>query len=213
MFISLLLAFSVGFAVSFFTVGPTTIMAIRRMCTHGFVPALMIGLGSALADGMYAAIPAFGLRGIAEQLEFYRSYIQIGGALLLIAFGLFFVFWKKPVERKEHTRKADLGSFGTGWLLNIINPGNALAFTFALTFFGLLSPGMTLGTSLGYTLAILIGSAVAWLIKVVLIYLIGKERLNEDNLNQVTYWMGWLSVVVGVILILYSGLIGPVSLG
>ncbi|MBI1362852.1 MAG: hypothetical protein GC134_02615 [Proteobacteria bacterium] len=206
-----LLAFAIGFSVSFFTLGPTTIMAIRRMFTHGFMAALLLGLGSAVADGMYAIVPAFGLRGIAEQLEAYHQFIELGGAIIMIVFGLFFVLWRKPVESHTASGKDKLGAFGTGWLLNAINPGNALAFAFGLTFFGLLTPAMTFGTSAAYTGAILIGSMVAWVLKVILVYMVGKERLNERNLNTVTYWMGWLSVILGAGLILYSIFFGSLT--
>jgi putative LysE/RhtB family amino acid efflux pump len=204
MLMSILLAVAVGFAVSFFTLGPTTIMAIRRMCTHGFTASMMIGLGSALADGMYAAIPAFGLRGLSEHLETYRLYVELGGAFILIAFGLFFVFWRKEVEPHKATPKENAGSFGTGFLLNAINPGNVFAFTFFFALFGVLPSGMTLGDSTGITLGVLVGSAMAWGLKVWLIYLIGKERLNEDNVNTVTRVMGLISVAAGLGLGFYA---------
>lgn len=76
----------IGFAMAI-PLGPIGIICIRKTLTEGRLRGLIIGLGAATADLLYACIAAFGLTIISDTLNSQRIWIRlIGGALLLLQY-------------------------------------------------------------------------------------------------------------------------------
>lgn len=69
-------------------VGPVNLICIRRALQFGPVNGFMSGLGAAFGDGVFAAISAFGVTAVATLIEGYSTPLEVGGGILLIAFGL-----------------------------------------------------------------------------------------------------------------------------
>ena len=77
----------VGLAIAA-PVGPVAIVCVRRTLVQGRISGLMSGLGAATADLVYGLIAAFGLAVVADTLMCCKSWIEIGGALLLFFLGI-----------------------------------------------------------------------------------------------------------------------------
>ena len=69
-------------------VGPVNLICIRRALQFGPLNGFMSGLGAALGDGLFAAISAFGVTVVARLIEGFSTSLEIGGGMLLLAFGL-----------------------------------------------------------------------------------------------------------------------------
>jgi threonine/homoserine/homoserine lactone efflux protein len=66
-------------------VGAVGAMTVQRTLSHGIKAGLMTGLGSSVADCVYASIGAFGLTFVSDFLLKYQTAIHtLGGTLLLI---------------------------------------------------------------------------------------------------------------------------------
>src|SRR4051812_14491799 len=85
-------------AVGFFAalpIGPVNLMVIRRTLAFGAVFGFTAGLGAAAADGIFAAVIAFGLTWLQELIHGYRQWLELIGGSLLGFFG-FRAFLSEP---------------------------------------------------------------------------------------------------------------------
>lgn len=75
---------AIGFAVAF-ALGPVGLLVIRRTIEHGWAHGFVSGLGVATADGLYAAVAAFGLTAVTSALVGLDRVLGIvGGAVLVV---------------------------------------------------------------------------------------------------------------------------------
>lgn len=75
--------FILGFTIAA-TVGPISLLVIRRTLAEGRVVGLASGLGVATADGTYGAIAAFGLGAITGVVVEARPVLGLAGGLFLL---------------------------------------------------------------------------------------------------------------------------------
>src|SRR5689334_23643947 len=76
-----------GFAIAA-TVGPISLLTIRRTLAHGRVYGLASGLGVATADASYGGIAAFGLTAITAVLVGARTVLGLIGGIFLVWLGI-----------------------------------------------------------------------------------------------------------------------------
>ena len=94
----LLRGFALGFAVAA-SPGPIFFLCLRRTLARGWLHGLISGLGVATADGLYAAVAAFGVGAIATLLTGERRWLALAGGALLVALGARIVLERpKPEE-------------------------------------------------------------------------------------------------------------------
>jgi len=68
-------------------VGPMSALCLRRTLAEGRRAGLAFASGIAAADGLYAAVAAFGLTALSRPLLAFASQIEIAGGLALVAIG------------------------------------------------------------------------------------------------------------------------------
>src|SRR5690606_24444860 len=113
----LLQAMLIGAVVSLGAIGITNLIAMRRCFIHGWKTGFLVGLGSAFADLMYAAVPAFGLRFVADYVTAWESYLTLFAAVVMIGTGLYFA--RKNIDfSANNSRWQSAGGFGIGFLIN-----------------------------------------------------------------------------------------------
>lgn len=86
-------------------VGPVNLICIRRGLQFGPINGFISGLGAALGDGFFAAISAFGVTAVAKLIEGFSVPLQVGGGILMVAFGLN-TYLSQPSTTKEPAAKA-----------------------------------------------------------------------------------------------------------
>ena len=74
--------FAFGFAIAA-APGPIFFVCLRRTLVKGWLSGLFSGFGVATADGVYAAIAAFGLGAITSALTGERRWLALAGGALL----------------------------------------------------------------------------------------------------------------------------------
>jgi threonine/homoserine/homoserine lactone efflux protein len=154
-----------GFAVAA-TVGPISLLVIRRTLAEGRMSGLASGLGVATADASYGALAAFGLTAVTSLLvEGRRPLGVVGGAILL------WLAWQTlrsvpaaaAEERLEPWSRRDLAAaWASLFGLTLTNPMTILSF--AALFVGLGVTGGDAGGAALLSAGVWAGSALWWVI-------------------------------------------------
>ena len=118
-------------------VGAVGTLTIQRAYHHGFAAGLKTGLGSSVADCLYAACGAFGLTMVSDFLLKYQTAISIAGGCLILAMGLRLFRRKEETEVPEKHTGNHLMMFLSSFAVGITNPAAILTFLFAFSYFGI----------------------------------------------------------------------------
>ena len=123
-------------------IGPVNLICIRRTLAFGPVNGFIAGLGAALGDALFATITAFGLTAIMDLIRGFSTYLQVGGGILLVAFGIHtYLTLPDPTKPREKTSLSDTEKSSLArvilstFALTMTNP--ATMFGFAAMFAGL----------------------------------------------------------------------------
>lgn len=109
------------------SVGPTLFAIIRYSLNHSYKTGLAFVLGVSLSDILYVAVANLASPWL-EVLHRFQKWLAYGGGALLIVIGLIGFFKKfKPVRPRRGVQIITSGHyariFGSGFLINTINPG------------------------------------------------------------------------------------------
>jgi threonine/homoserine/homoserine lactone efflux protein len=116
-------------------VGPVALMCIRRSLERGRLYGFIAGIGAATADTLYATVAAFGLVMISNFVVEQVRWIQWGGGLLLVMFGVLMIFARAPVSGRKPPGN-HFSSFGKAFVITLANPAAFIAFTAIFAAFG-----------------------------------------------------------------------------
>lgn len=146
-------------------VGPIGILCMRRTLDGGVLAGMAGGLGTALADALYAAVAAFGVAGVATLLQDYAVVLNGGGALVLLWLAVR-TLRAAPVTGEGATaggRRGLLGLCVATFGLTIANPPTIALF--AALFAGLgLGAGSDTATAVALVTGVFCGSMLWWAI-------------------------------------------------
>ena len=168
-------------------------LTIRRTLGYGFLAGLITGMGSSVADLLYAGIGIFGLTMVADFVETYQQVISLVGAAVIFALGIF--IWKNnTIPKAEEENKKNLPAcFLSSLALSIANPAMLLTFLAAFTIFEI--GGNLDVTAKGSLLfGILIGTICWWGGLTGVISLFRKKMTDQIYI--------WLNRILGILLFL-----------
>jgi putative LysE/RhtB family amino acid efflux pump len=109
-------------------VGPIGLLCIRRTLESGFKAGVSGGLGTALADGVYAAIAAFGITAVATSLVAIQTPLQLIAIAVLIWLGIATIRRRPAVDPAPLTGGGALKLFAQTFALTLTNPATTLSF-------------------------------------------------------------------------------------
>lgn len=126
--------------------GPIGMLIIQRTLSKGRWPAFFTGIGAAFSDLLYCLLTGLGISFITDFMEEHQFGLQMLGALVLVAFGIY-LFRKNPtraLKPNEVTVNNYWLDLVTGFILTFSNPlilffiiGLFAQFNFILPEFGL----------------------------------------------------------------------------
>jgi threonine/homoserine/homoserine lactone efflux protein len=206
----LLQAIAIGFVVAA-PVGAVGAIVIRRSLHDHRIEALLCGIGSAVADGVFAAIAALGLKLVIDWLETHHGALNLVGGAFLLGYGAYMI-WHAPTlmrrQNEQDTEEEDVkpwsfaalvdgaGMVFTGFGLTIINPATFLGFMGAFAGLGVLGPtGEAETIAIGTTLVLgcVAGSTLWWLVLIA-----GSSAVRRQVSSQIIVQINRvLGVVVG----------------
>lgn len=176
-----------GFTIAA-TVGPISLLVIRRTLAEGRVVGLVSGMGVATADGTYGAIAAFGLTAVTELLVDWRRALGfVGGAFLLwLAYA---TFTSVPGEAAADgaRRRGLLGAYLSMFGLTLTNPLTILSF--AALFVGLGVTGRDPAGATVLTLGVFAGSSLWWVLLTAVLAAF-RSRLTTTGMRRINMASG-----------------------
>jgi putative LysE/RhtB family amino acid efflux pump len=162
-------------------VGPIGVLCIRRTLSYGFFAGVAGGLGTALADGAYAALAAFGFAAVLGDLLGGNLWFRLGGAAFLLWLG-----WKgwnaAPATREAAIDARTLaGTFAATFLLTLANPATVITFVALFLGLGLADAGDSIAAGVWLVLGVVLGSLGWWIVLSAIVAAI-RDRLSERTL-------------------------------
>lgn len=173
-------------------VGPIGLLCIRRTLEHGFWTGVAGGAGTALADGFYAALAAFGIGAVTAALTAAQTPLQIIAiaAFLWLAVGA----WRqKPGTESAPTSHTNV--FAQTFLLTLANPATIL--TLAAMFAGF----ATQGSAAVLVAGTFVGSLLWWIVLSGVVAGL-RKRISSDAMRLINRTAALLFVGFAVLVAL-----------
>lgn len=186
--------------------GPVNIIVIRTALRRGAGIAILAGLGAVLADGLFAAVAAYGIRSVQHVIASYAVPLSLLGGTLLVIIGVQTA--RKHVELNEiaaagaMSRRATLRLAAATFGLTVINPGALFGF---LAIFGAMGAVLHLGSAPYRPLIAVAGVAAGGLLWWVFISVVVerlKTRFNPATIDRINRWTGVLIAAFGFALLM-----------
>lgn len=172
-------------------------LTIQRALTHGFMAGLVTGLGSSVADMLYACIGVFGLTVVSDIIATYQSVISLVGGIFIIILGIV-IFRKIAVNRHNAERKRHLQMFwGSSFIIAITNPATIISFFIAFATFGI-AEKTTFIQGVQLIIGILVGT-FCWWCGVAGIVSVFRRRITNTIYQKMNWILGSLMVVFGMV--------------
>lgn len=171
--------------------GPISILCIQRTLFYGVKIGLLTAIGSALADGVFSCIAAFGLTAIADFLTGYQTWIHIIGAMFLIYLGISMLRSAPRKIEAEVTRSTtSMRALISAFFLTITNPITIFSFMAVFAGIGMGSAQGGYNDALLLVLGIMTGSTL-WEFTISMgVKLIFQRRINETLMRIINYVSG-----------------------
>ncbi|WP_026381096.1 LysE family translocator [Afifella pfennigii] len=177
--------------------GPIGALCISRTLDRGFWFGVSGGLGTAIADALFAALAAFGFAAFAAFLGLVDTPLRVVGGLFMLWLG-----WRNltsaSIVRAASATPSDLmGTVATTFALTITNPMTIL--TFAALFAGLgLAADAGFAAAGVVVMGVFLGSLAWWFV------LSGGVALAKRKLPS--WFARRVSQGAGLVLIAFGGL-------
>ena len=172
--------------------GPIGALCINRTLERGFTAGVAGGLGTALADGVYAAFAAFGFAAFSGVLAMIDTPLRLIGGAFMLWLGWQSMAPKPPRSAAKVSARDLLGTTAATFLLTITNPMTILSFTAIFAGLGLASGTEGSGAAL-VVVGVLAGSMLWWCIHS------GGVALARNRLPDA--FAMWISRMSGIVLI------------
>jgi threonine/homoserine/homoserine lactone efflux protein len=114
------LALVFGYIGSMPLAGPVAIMALSRAARRKFGEALRVGLGAAVAEGLYAGVAFFGYTSLLSRRAEVIPISRGATAFVLGALGIHFAFWRRKETKDKRENK--VGTALLGFSVSAANP-------------------------------------------------------------------------------------------
>ncbi|MDP4087825.1 MAG: LysE family transporter [Bacillota bacterium] len=183
--------------------GPIGAVCLRTTLTSGAVYGLVSGLGSAIADSIYATVASVGMAFVAHFILQNKLYLHFGGGLVLIAYGIHMYHSRqKTLETKRKIHGGTLfKSFISTLLLALANPATIFSFVVVFT-----SSRLSHISRMPYSrtlliLGVFIGSMLWWLILVLGASSL-ESKFNIKNINFINRILGSIIILSGFVMFL-----------
>lgn len=176
--------------------GAVGAMTVQRTWNYGTKAGLLTGMGSSVADCIYACIGAFGLTVISEFLLKYQNVINLAGGGLILYMGLHLIFGKKEADEIPSV-SGTVKMFLSSLLVGITNPAAILTFLFAFSYFGILGEtNMIQGMWL--VIGVFLGTYLWWGVLTAAVNIM-KSRQKKDNIQTMNRIFGVILCLFGLV--------------
>lgn len=193
-----------GFAISLlliFSVGPVAFTILKQSINNGRGGGFSFVAGVWLSDLLLVLLSNVFTEWVAELMDF-KKVIGFTGSCLLIAMGIYYLFFKK-IHIKEDENKIVITArthaklVVSGFFINTLNPALLL---FWLTTATALAVTHTINQRIIIFATCLIINSAADILKVILAGKL-RSKLNEKNISLINKISGLILVIFGIVII------------
>jgi putative LysE/RhtB family amino acid efflux pump len=182
--------------------GPIGALCINRTLERGFWAGVAGGLGTALADGVYAALAAAGFTALGSFLGWAELPLQVFGGLFLLYLG-----WRglKPpsdIAAASVSTPGLLSTTAATFLLTIANPATILSF--AAIFAGLGLAAGEGGRSGAFLVLGVFAGSLAWWFFLSGAVALARSRLPEGLSRLVARLSAGILIAFGIFALLHA---------
>lgn len=108
-------------------VGPVNLLVLQRALGTRRASALLVGLGAALGDALFAAVAAFGLGALVLAMEEHVGLLRVAGGLIMFGFAV--VLWRAAPHLVAATRQPPaLRDAAVALTMTVTNPATLVYF-------------------------------------------------------------------------------------
>lgn len=186
--------------------GPVNIICLRRALSKGPMNGFIVGLGAALADGIFGTMAAFGLLSVTKILEELGIWVEVAGGIILIVVALKLWFAHPHLadvkDSYKDRIKAAIGTF----FLTMTNPMTVVGFVALFVGLGLGDMGRNYINAALMSIGILLGSVLWWAILSVAAGKITRKLSDKHlaNINKISaaiiFAFGSVAIIKNMIL-------------
>ncbi|WP_301921479.1 LysE family translocator [Ferruginibacter sp.] len=193
-----------GFAISLlliFSVGPVIFTIIKQSINNGRAGGLSFVAGVWLSD-LFLVVISNVFTELVSQLMDFKKEIGFTGSALLIAMGIYYLFFKKIHIKEDENKIVITGRTHaklilSGFLINTLNPALLL---FWLTTATALTATHTINQRIIIFATCLIINSASDIFKVVLAGKL-RSKLNEKNISLINKISGLILLIFGIVII------------
>lgn len=181
-------------------IGPVFFTLVQTSIERGFWSGVFVAIGASVSDSLYILVSYLGLIQFMETDNF-RHYLAYGGGIVLLIFGLYYLFIKsrklvhfdpEKIETRSRLRLA-----AKGFIINGLSP--------MVLFFWIATVGVAT-TQLRYTstreVFVFFGSIVATVFTTDII----KAKLADKlRILITTRFIRLMNIVLGIVLVIFAG--------
>ncbi len=182
-------------------VGAVGAMTVQRTWEHGIKAGLLTGMGSSIADCIYAAIGVFGLTIVSDFLLQYQTAIHLVGGTIVLLMGIRLLFQKEEVA-KIPTVSGRLQMFLSSFAVGITNPAAILTFLFAFSWFGI-AGDRTKENGWPVVLGVFIGTYLWWGGLTAVVALARKKK-RADSFQKMNRIFGMVLSLFGILVFIQA---------
>lgn len=168
-------------------------LVIQRTLEHGFRAGLLTGLGSSIADTIYASLCVLGSKLVNGALKTYNAPITIVGGIVILTLGMITI--RKKGMRVDDTTKNDLADLGSGFGIAIMNPGMILLFLFACSMTKTRGP-YTLSIAMPLLIGAFLGTFIWWLVLCTIMTVL-RKRITDRIYTTLNKILGTILIAFG----------------
>lgn len=190
--------------------GPIGAICLKNTIAFGNTYGLVSGLGSALADSIYAALASLSFIIVEKFILLHGLYFRITGGIILICFGIYTFIKEKSannINKSAKTESLNNGSlfkaFISTFLMAFVNPLTIFSFIAVFTGLHLIHIGRDMSSRILLIVGVFIGSMLWWFI---LIFMADKfsNKLNSKNTKFINKILNSIIIFSGIIILLGS---------
>ena len=196
--IEILKALLVGVCVGI-PVGPILVMVVQRTLCHGRKHGIMVGLGAAAGDMLFAAVGLLTLTLVRSFVEAHSAWIMLIGGILIALIGVGMLLRRVSVELPPDRRNlSPWACTAQAFVSTLSNPGALAAMLALLSVFGLGAGSTQLPSVL---LAPVVGLG-EWLYWLLVVFLLARYiRMETRTLRILSRIAGVLVCIFALVLI------------
>ena len=199
-----LCGFAMGFLGSVPLTGPIALFVLHRGLQGRYWRGVAVGIGGTLGETIYCALAVAGVGALVEQFPLASAGMKFLSALILVAFGLYFLFAppsaaSREDESVEHAPDTWHKDLAQGFTISAFNPILLLNWTAAVAIlYSMTGIRLELYSGITFVLGASLGVAT-WFTLLVFILRSFKQKLPEGAI-------GWVQRAMGAIVLVAAAL-------